>query len=430
MLEKSDEAAPWPASDRDPRETGRDVDRWPCFRGPGSQGVAAGGSPPVAFGPQKNVVWKAEIPGEGNSSPVVWQDQVLLTTATDGSDSPPLAVLSLDRNTGRRRWQTTVGQGEGRTHTKNGYASASPATDGERVFAFFGRTGLFCLDMAGKVLWRADLGHIDHPWGTASSPVLFEDAVLQLCDQESNSYLAAFRKSDGQMLWRTERTRGAAWSTPVLIDPGQGQPPQLLVNGGGRSEQGAITAYDPRTGAELWSLPGTTNLVTPVPVWTGGLIVSLSGRNGPIFALRAPAKGQAIAAAMCWRLNRGGPYVPSAILYRNRLYVLADSGVVTCINPGDGGAIWKDRLKGTFTASLVAADGRLYAVSEHGVVHVFAAAERFELLASNSLAERCLATPAIAGDALYVRTARLLYCFGSGSGESLACGLPSPSGAR
>jgi len=291
--------------------------------------------------------------------------------------------------------------------------------------------------MDGHLQWRADLGSLKHIWGTAASPVLFEDLVIQLCDREQDSYLAAFRKSDGREQWRTARRSGSVWSTPVLIDAAQGRTPQLVVNGGGPGEQGAISSYDPRSGKMLWSLEGTTSLVAPVALWSegsspsqaeaavqtggkhpagvpSGILLSLSGRNGPIIGLSLPQNGQSASTCVRWRINRGGPYIPSSILYRNRVYVLADSGVVRCLNPGDGQQIWQDRLKGSFTASLVAADGRVYAVSEHGVVHIFAAQDHFELLASNPLDDRCLATPAIAGDRLLVRTKKTLYCFGNG----------------
>jgi len=413
-VESTPEAAPWSLAQSDSAEDGAGLDRWPGWRGRNGSGVAPGGSPATSFGATEGFRWKVEVPGEGNSSPVVWDEWVLLTTALDKSDPPTLAILGFDRSDGRLLWQTEVGRARGRTHAKNGYASATVATDGERVFAFFGTAGLYCCDFSGEVLWRAELGDLGHMYGTAASPILYGDSVIQLCDSEEYSYLAAFDKGSGEAIWRTARPSNACWSTPVLVeaDAGSGPRTELVVNGtGSRSRDGRLViAYDPADGRELWRVRGTAELVAPTPLVSGGLVYSLSGRNGPILAIRPGGTGDVTTSRVVWKQRRGGPYIPTGVVYRNRLFLVRDNREVACYNAGSGRPVWTERLRGTFTASLVAADGRVYAASEQGIVYVFAAADTFQLLAQNDLDERCLATPAIAGGELVIRTKKHLYC--------------------
>jgi outer membrane protein assembly factor BamB len=421
----TEDAKPLPLAAHDARETGEALDRWPAWRGPDASGVAPGGSPPVVFGPEQGVRWKVPVPGRGNSSPVVWQDRVFLTTALDDAKPSNLAVLCFARSDGRLLWQTEVGAGQGRTHAKNGHASASVATDGQRVVSFFGATGLFCHDMDGRELWRADLGPLDHVWGLAASPVIHHDMVIQLCDSERDSYLAAFDKHTGEELWRTPRSSTGCWSTPLPVqvgDHGSGRY-EIIVNGD--SLDRSVTAYDPADGRELWRVEGTTQLVTPTPLAGGGLVFCASGRNGPIMAIRPGADGGPAGSRVVWQHARGGPYIPTPVVYRNRLFVVTDVGHFTCYNAGNGERIWTERLRGRFTASPVAADGRIYTVDERGVVRVTAAADQFELLAEIQLNETCLATPAIADGDLIVRTASQLYCFAGDA--STATPKPAPT---
>jgi len=413
-FQKTENAQPLPLLKRDPREDGLQLSRWPGWRGPDSSAVARGGAPPIEFSSQHGFRFKVAVPGSGHSSPVVWDEFVLLTTALDKTDPPTLAVLCFDRADGSLLWQTEVGRAAGPTHVKNGYASASVATDSQRIYAFFGTTGLFALDFAGKQLWRAELGTLDHKWGTAASPVLFGDSVIQLCDSESQSYLAAFDAADGQQLWRTDRVGTGCWSTPKLVEAeaDTGRRTELVVNGSGvAGSEGCIIAYDPESGGELWRVRGTKEFVTPTPLVCEGLVVCASGRNGPITAIRPGGSGDVTSDRVVWKHRRGGPYIPSGVAYRNRLFFIGDDGTLSCYNAGSGQRIWSERLSGPVTASLVAADGRIYAVTERGGVYVAAAADQFKLLAKNELDAKCLATPAVADGELLVRTERHLYCF-------------------
>ncbi len=430
----SDDATPLQLVEQDTREDGHRLARWPQWRGLHSAGVAPGGSPPIDVGKNQGVRWKVKLPGEGLSSPVVWDEFILLTTALDSATPPTLAVLCFDRSDGSLLWQTEIGQAVGPTHVKNGHASASVATDGQRIYAFFGSTGLFALDFAGNRLWRADLGTLEHEWGTAASPVLYGDTVIQLCDSQTNSYLAAFAKKDGQQVWRTERGGHGAWSTPVLVEAqtNDGRRTELVVNGGGvDGSEGCIIAYDPDNGKELWRVRGTTHFVAPTPMVCDGRVVCTSGRSGPIMAIQPGGSGDVTASRVAWKHRRGGPYIPTGVAYRNRLFLIDDAGIVSCYNAGSGIRIWKKRLSGPVTASLVAGDGRIYALTERGRLYVLAAADQFELLAQNEFRSRCLATPAIADGELLVRTADTLYCFAAleSPDRALAASSDGPQGS-
>lgn len=399
------------------------------WRGPSSSGIAPGGSPPIHFGPDEGVRWKTPVPGRGNSSPCVWDDVVLLTTEFEDADPPRFAVIGIDFSSGRILWQTDVPGSEAVTHPKNGRASATVVTDGRRLFASFGRAGLFAFDMRGKQLWRADLGPVEHIWGSASSPVLFEDSVVQQCDYNGSSYIAAFDQATGNELWRTARPSTASWSTPVVVDVGAGEAArkELVVNGtANESGEGLVMAYDPHDGRELWRVSGTTQLVTPTPIVCGDLVYSLSGRNGAIIAIRPGGAGDVTETHVTWKLSSGGPYIPTGIAYRNRLYVLGDAGNLVCYNPGNGASLWSARQRGTFSASLVAADGRLYSCSEQGDVFIFKAADEYRELARNRFGERILATPAIVDGDLLLRTESTLYCFAGDARSGTMAGMESP----
>ncbi len=431
--ERSASAVALPVAKADPLEEGVSGSNWPGFRGVNTSGISADKQVAVSWGPAVGHRWKTRLPGPGNSSPVIWGERVLLTSAEGAAERPKLVVLCFDRQQGELLWKTTATSAEGSTHDKNGYASASVATDGKQVFAFFGAAGLFALDLEGHELWQRSIGNLDHVWGAASSPVLYEETVIQLYDADSGSFIAAFDKQSGEELWRTPRDSHGSWSTPVLVDAevdGGARRHELVVNGTGTSDAagGLVIAYDPANGKELWRAAGTTDIVSPTAIVGAGLVYSTSGRNGPILAIRPGGTGDVTTSHVVWKHHKGGAYVPTGVAYRNRLFTISDGGVANCYDAGNGEPIWEGRLGGAFTASLVAADGRIYATSEQGTTHVFAAGDQFELLAKNELHERCLATPAISRDEIFIRTDEHLYCMGpqssaattaqSGAGQS------------
>lgn len=430
----SPSAVPLPALAKDPAESANSEGQWPGWRGVNSSGVAPDSRLPVTFAPGIGLRWQTQVPGEGHSSPVVWDDRVFLTSAIGSGSEKRLVLLCYDRQQGNLLWQVDCGTGGGSTHVKNGYASATPVTDGERVFASFGSAGLIACDFAGHRLWHAELGALDHQWGTAASPVLFDGLVIQLCDSAANSSLVAFQQSTGEQVWRTKRQSVGGWSTPVFVeataDAGGLVRTELVANGTGTNgEPGTIIAYDPRSGAELWQVEGTKDIVCPTLIVAGGLVISTSGRNGPIIAVRPGGDGNVTESHVVWKLRRGGPYVPTGVAYRNRLYVLADGGVLSCYNPGNGETIWQQRLKGLATASLVAGGGQIYAVTEHGMVYVVAANDEYRLLAANDFDQRVLATPAISRGELFLRGEATLYCVASVGGKTARATKPATAAA-
>jgi outer membrane protein assembly factor BamB len=430
-LNKSPQAVSLPAIESDAADASSDGGQWPGWRGPRSAGVATDKGLPIAFGPQAGVRWKVEIPGGGNSSPVVWGDRIYLTAAL-GAQPARLVLSAFDRQTGKHVWGTDVAEAAGASHDKNGHASASVVTNGQLIFAFFGSSGLFALDETGRRVWQQSLGPLEHGWGTAASPVLFEDLVIQLADCQSQSSIRAFRQQTGEPVWTTPRESTGCWTTPVLIDvppqaaAGGAARTELIVNGTGTADgsPGYVISYDPRSGKELWRVRGTTDIVCPTALFAGGLVYSLSGRNGPILAIRPGGTGDVTGSHVVWKTKRGGPYVPTGVAYRNRLYVITDGGVLACHNAGDGTRIWQQRLRGAFTSSLVAGDGRIYATNERGTMFVVAAADEFKLLAENELDERMLATPAISQGELLLRTERHLWCIAP-SATTQAAGAPA-----
>ena len=414
-LNKSPQAVALPAAQNDAAEAPSADGQWPAWRGTNSAGVSTEKNLPVAFGPQAGVRWKVDVPGVGNSSPVVWGDRIYLTSALDAAPSP-LVLLAFDRTTGKQLWRAEAALSTGASHDKNGHASASVATNGRLIFASFGPSGLFAFDENGRQLWRQSLGQLEHGWGSASSPVLFEDLVIQLADCQAESSIRAFRQATGEPVWSTPRQSTGCWTTPVLIETPNagagGSRFELIVNGTGTADgsPGYVIAYDPRTGQELWRVRGTTDIVCPTAIVAGGLIYSMSGRNGPILAIQPGGTGDVTQSNVVWKTTRGGPYVPTGVAYRNRLYVVNDGGVLACHNAGDGTRIWQQRLRGAFTSSLVAGDGHIYAINERGTVYVVAADDQYKLLAENDLDERMLATPAVSHGELLLRAETHLWC--------------------
>lgn len=404
-VNKSPDAAPLPTIAAATQAT-NDAN-WPSWRGHNGQGIADGFPLPEKL--TNHVAWQIDVPGTGNSSPVIWGDKLFLTAQID---SGQLVVLAYDRQTGKPLWRADTRQSAGgATHVKNGHASASVATDGERVIACFGSAGLFAFDMDGHPLWNQELGPLEHIWGAAASPVIYQDLVIQLCDSKDIAYLAAFDKTTGKPAWRTERDSHGCWTTPVVATAaGESPRDELIVNGTGTDgSPGAVIAYAPRTGEELWRVEGTTEIVCPTAIIGAGLVVSTSGRNGPIIAIKPD---DAAGAHVVWKTRKGGPYVPTGVAYLNRLYLVTDGGVLTCQNLGDGAPIWQHRLGGAFTASLVAGDGKILAVNERGAVSIVKAGDEFTLLGEESLDERVLATPALCAGNVYLRTEKRLYRFG------------------
>lgn len=411
----------------------RDERYWAQWRGPLDTGVATQADPPVEWNETKNVRWKTVLPGQGHSSPVVWEDRIFLTAALPHGEEvePPAGlrpgahdntlkvrptkflVLAVDRPTGKVLWQTTVRDSiphEGR-HVTGSYASASPITDGERVYAFFGSNGLFCLDFDGKVLWQTDLGdmHTKHGHGEGSSPALHGDTLVVNWDHEGPDFIVAFDARTGVERWRKERDEPTSWSSPhVVVHDGK---PQVVVSATNR-----IRSYDLATGEVLWECGGLSNNVVAGPVSQDGIVVCGSSyEKQAILGIRlAGAKGDLTGTDhVAWIKRRDTPYVPSLLLYDNHVYFLRHyQGILSCLDLRTGEALYaRARLPGinNVYSSPVAARGRIYITTLDGATLVMSAGENPEALAVNQLDDSFSASPALVGNELILRGTTSLY---------------------
>jgi outer membrane protein assembly factor BamB len=394
----------------------------------------------------ESVRWKTDIPGLGHSCPVVWGDRVFLTTAISSGQPDPKVrvgnygdvgsvddtskhtwqVLCLDRDTGKVLWTRTAYEGvpKIKRHLKGSQANCTPATDGRHVVACFGSEGLYCYDFDGKLLWKRDLSTLDssfaldreYEWGFGNSPVLHDGRCILQCDLSRDSFIAAFSLNDGSKLWSTPRDEIPSWSSPVVW---RNAVRTEIVTNAAQYARG----YDPSSGAELWRLAKKSEVTVPTPVLGKELAFISSGNRPiqPIIAIRPGAtgdislkEGETRNQSVVWSRMRGGPYMPTPILYGEYFYTCSNSGVVACYEAKTGREVYKERIGGSsYTASPVAADGRLYFTSEQGEVRVVKAGPEFELLAVNKLNDYCLATPAISNGSLFVRSQHFLWALGS-----------------
>ena len=410
---------------------------WPQFRGKDAAGVAAGTStPPVQWRltPDTGIAWKTAIPGLAHSSPIVFGDRVYLTTAVAAEGKPRIVLgdvsksgidpatdtgrhawrlIAIDKASGKIAWDKVAYEGTPRMkrHVKASHASATPATDGRTIVALMGSEGLFAFDMNGVQKWRADLGVmdvglVDDPgmqWGPASSPVIFGNMVLVQNDRHKNSFLAAYDLATGKELWRTPHEDYPSWATPAIIRAGTRT--EIVTNSGQY-----IRGFDPQTGKELWRLSDSrTQVKVPTPIAAGDLVIVTGGYppgGRPIYAIRPGGSGELTDKALAWKTDRGAPYTGTPIMYNGVLYALTDNGILSAYEPKTGERIYQQRVASGsgFSASPVAAGGRLYLASEDGDVYVVKAGRTYELLATNPMGESLMATPAISGNTIFIRT--------------------------
>jgi outer membrane protein assembly factor BamB len=437
---------------------------WPQWRGPSSAGLSSEAGLPTTWSATENLAWKASLAGAGASSPIVWGDRVIVTSQlgrtpvapgshprlarddrslaglespiggapgapeseagpTGGAQGEPegrpdaptsLVVEAFARRDGRRLWtysREAIGPFS-ELHEKHNLATPTPVTDGERIYAWFGNGLVVALDMDGGLVWQRHLGVEYSPfearWGHGSSPALYRDLLILLCDHAPKSYLLALDRRTGKERWLADRGRGrVSHSTPVVVPGADGD--ELLVNSSER-----IDAYDPATGKLLWY--AGTERQTPVPsaVFHGGVIYLSRGyRNSDYLAIRPGGRGDVTATHVVWRAPTGASYVPSILYYDGLLYMANEVGVMTCADAATGAAVWRHRLPGIFFASPVAGDGKIYMVSETGDTFVLRAGRRPEVLARNDLGERFLASPAIARGQLFLRSDAALFAVGA-----------------
>jgi outer membrane protein assembly factor BamB len=421
---------------------------WPSFRGREASGVSDKQNLPDTWNPAtgENILWRTPIPGLAHSSPIVSGDTVFVTSAISGrgtatfkpglygdgdaSDdrSPQRWMLyAIDKRTGRIRWERTAAQGEPRNkrHIKSTYASASPATDGRIVVAWFGSQGIFAYDVDGGLRWSVDLGRVDmgaydlpsYEWGPASSPIIWNGMVIVQCDTQADSFLLALNAETGETIWKTDRQELPSWGTPTIVTKPFG--PELITNA-----SNFVRGYDPKTGRELWKLGGSSKITAPTPIFTEGLHIIASGRapERPVFAVRPGARGDLTLAkgatenaSVVWSKTGRGSYMPTPLAYRGIVYMLANNGVLDAYEPATGKDIYRQRLPlvgSGFSSSPVAADGKIYLSNEDGEMLVVEAGATFKHVTTNSMGETLMATPAMSEGVMYVRGASTLFAIG------------------
>jgi len=422
---------------------------WASFRGNNATGIGDGQSPPTVWDAEKslNLAWKTPIPGLAHASPIVWKDRVFVTTAiskdttaeyrvglygdvsyVDDKTEHVWRIYCLNRLSGEVLWQKDTFQGvpKVKRHTKATQANSTPATNGKYVVALFGSEGLSCYDLDGNLKWQKDLGLLDAgwfydkevQWGHASSPIIYKNSVIVQCDRSANSYIAAYDLESGKEVWRTERDEIPSWGTPALFE---GERAELITN-----SSAFIYAYDPNTGKELWRHKMNSEITVATPIVYDGMVYLTSGYapNRPVLAIKPGGSGDISLADslessenVAWRHKRGGTYMPTPIAYQGYFYTCNNNGIWTCYDAKTGEQKYRGRVAGrarvAFTASPVAADGKIYVPSEEGIIYVLKAGPKYELIAKNPVGEILLATPAISNGMFFVRGQKHLFAFGA-----------------
>ena len=411
-------------------------DDWPRWRGPNDNGMGRGDAP-IEWSDSKNMAWRVAIPGRGHSSPVIWGDKIFITTAvpTEAAAAAPapapqqqrgpgggagaglehkFVLMCLDRNTGKILWERVANVAkphEGYHGRYGSFASNSPVTDGKYVYAFFGSRGIFCYDLSGKLVWQKDFPpmRIKNAFGEGAAPALDGDSLYLKFDQEQDSYLVALDKRSGKELWRAARDEGSSWSGPLVVEANGRK--QVVV-----SASSKVRSYDSATGKLIWESTGLGANVIPSPVSAGGLVYVMSGFRSPkLLAIRLGREGDLTGTdAIAWTNERGNSYTASPVLNDGKLYFITDTAMLSCLNAVTGEAYYsQQRLPKpyNFKASPVGVKDRLYLATEEGDVVVVKMGEKFEVLATNTLADQSfIATPAVAEGSLYLRGQQTLYC--------------------
>lgn len=421
---------------------------WPSFRGVEASGISDGQNLPDKWDVKtgENLLWKTPIPGLAHSSPVVWGDRVFVTSAVssdpkatfrpglygDGDASKDRSrhrwmLYAVDKRNGKILWERVAHEGEPleKRHIKSTYANSTPATDGRIVVAWFGSQGVHAYDVNGRFLWRVDLGRIDlgaydiptYEWGPASSPIIWNGLVILQCDTQADSFLLALDAATGKTVWKTEREELPSWGTPTVSVTSQG--PALVTNA-----SNYIRAYDPRNGKELWRLGRSSKITAPTPIHSEDLFVVASGRGPerPIFVVRSNARGdltlpdgKTTSESIAWSRTGRGSYMPTPLAYKGVLYVLSNNGLFDAYNLRTGEEIYRQRMPvvgSGFSASPVAADNKIYLTNEDGEILVISAGEKFTHIATNSMDELLMATPALSDGVMYVRGSANLFAVG------------------
>jgi outer membrane protein assembly factor BamB len=410
---------------------------WHQWRGPLMTGFVPKGAPPLKWSETENIRWKVEIPGRGHATPIIWGDRIFIQTSVPMVPEPAadssaggrqgrgmpsrntsvehrFMVLCLNRADGKVLWRKVVNEEKPKeaTHDLGSWASNSPVTDGEHVYAYFGSRGLFCLDMEGRLIWERDFGQMEKrmQFGEGASPALYGDTLIILWDHEGDSFIFALDKKTGEEKWKAARDERTSWSTPNVVEV-DGKP-QVITSATNR-----IRGYDLETGELIWECGGLTANVIPVPVESGGILIAASGfRGNALLAIKlSGARGDITGTeAVLWKLDRDTPYTPSALIYEDMLYLLrSNNGILSCFNIRTGEEYYsRQRLEGlgSLYTSPVGADGKVYILGQKGTMYVIRFGPEFEILARNTLEDSFHASPAVVGNQMFLRGFRYLYC--------------------
>ena len=389
----------------------RSETNWTQWRGSGGNGLSNAANVPKQFS-SDNIIWKTELPGAGQSSPVFWGNMVYVTSAIDKGASR--IVVAINRTSGEIVWQTAVWTGEPEeTHAMNNRASSTCATDGRHVVAFFGKGGLHSLDTkTGEVLWSRDLGVFEGPWGTGASPLIVDNLVIQNCDADNESSLMAFSLQTGKTVWQTSRETIRGWSTPIVFQTSDRK--ELILNGHSK-----VVSYNIATGNVYWECIASVGRGTPTLALTKDTVISVPGRSGTMVAIRPGGSGDVSGKQEAWRVPRtGGRDLPSPLVVGEYLIVTRlRPGIISCYNNKTGEQLWQQRVEGAFSSSPIAINGIVYTVTEDGVTHVFKPGDSYQSISKNSveatLEETFRASPAAFDGHLLLRSDKYLYCIGN-----------------
>ena len=407
---------------------------WPQWRGPTADGISTEKNIPIEWGKDKNIQWSVPLRGLGTSTPIVWQDRIFVTTqAGDGpfeqrgrdfanaavarktgaADVVRFAVNAFARADGKLLWEY-VFDADGAlqpVHLKHNLASPSIVTDGKLLYAWVGTGQLAALDLDGKVVWKRHIGKEYSPfeilWGHGSSPALYKDSLILLCDHQKAAYMLSLDKRTGKQLWKVDRGKDRrSYATPFVVAGSKGD--ELVVNSSAR-----IDAFDPSTGEPLWHAGEDNRVPVPTPVFHDGVLYATRGySSGPYMAVKPGGRGDVSGTHVNWLVKTGAPYVSSILYYGGLLYMVNETGIASCVDAADGKTLWRERFGGVFSASPVAADGKVYLINEAGEAFVLEAGRELKILKRNHLEERTLASPAISDGQIFLRTDEHLVCIG------------------
>jgi outer membrane protein assembly factor BamB len=403
-------------------QTGMDYEsNWPNWRGPLANGIAPKGNPPVSWNESTNIKWRTAVQGKGFSTPIVWDKYVFVTTAIQkggvaGSATIPYLfnVVALNRVDGKILWEKTVADEEvqDRIHQTASHISNSPVTDGKYLYAYFGSRGLFCLDFKGNIIWKKDFGQMQkrNNFGEGSSPALYGNKIVVQWDHEGQSEIFCVDKITGKDLWKKERDEPSSWSTPLIVE--YNGKVQVIT-----AASNKVRSYDLENGDLIWECSGLTGNVIPNAVYGDGILYVMSGYSGnALLAIRiADAQGDISGTnAIVWSANVNTPYVPSPLLVNKRLYFLkSNSGALSCLDAASGKAYYAIKMLenlGVVYNSPVYADGRIYQLGGTGLTYTLKDGPKLEIISANQLDDSFTASPAIAGDEIFLRGLKYLYC--------------------